>query len=401
MPPLLQYCYLENPTDRRAWWATVYGVIHSWTRLKWLSSSSSSSSRHEKGSTESDQDRMLINTEGKTSLNQWKLSWNLEDEKKFASQGGGDSSRKTSLCQDTKDNGVFKYCIQDLKEGAISRAKKSAQKMKGCLWDSHEGGSSGEFQRSLDAYFVTLSLSISMKRKVIACSGSCKALMDSRISLILGPRRLTITSRSSSVPHHGVPRWRVMPQGHSQSPHTRRISRANLSLSLSNSTMFHVLQSILCPLLSSLSMASNTLCQVKPTSSRWGENPEGWFSNRSLQEPLGCGWKESALCRPSRTISDAAKPCFWARACHKINLLRVKGCLGHWSSWNKYEDDTPCHLDRSHKANLTDAGGVFQRGRCFNIHSFSQMEPKFHSQLGLTVWGPQKSEPSLNSSLRI
>ena len=32
--------------------------------------------------------------------------------------------RKTSLWQDTKDNGVFKYCIQDVKEGAVSRAKK-------------------------------------------------------------------------------------------------------------------------------------------------------------------------------------------------------------------------------------------------------------------------------------
>ena len=30
------------PTDRGAWWAAVYGVIQSWTRLKRLSSSSSS-----------------------------------------------------------------------------------------------------------------------------------------------------------------------------------------------------------------------------------------------------------------------------------------------------------------------------------------------------------------------
>ena len=33
---------LENPRDSRAWWAAVYGVAHSRTRLKRLSSSSSS-----------------------------------------------------------------------------------------------------------------------------------------------------------------------------------------------------------------------------------------------------------------------------------------------------------------------------------------------------------------------
>ena len=34
---------LEKEMDRGAWWATVYGVAQSWTRLKRLSSSSSSS----------------------------------------------------------------------------------------------------------------------------------------------------------------------------------------------------------------------------------------------------------------------------------------------------------------------------------------------------------------------
>ena len=41
----LQCSCLENPRDGGAWWATVYGVAPSWTRLKWLSSSSSSSLR--------------------------------------------------------------------------------------------------------------------------------------------------------------------------------------------------------------------------------------------------------------------------------------------------------------------------------------------------------------------
>ena len=38
----LQYSCLENPRDRWAWWAAVYGITQSRTRLKQLSSSSSS-----------------------------------------------------------------------------------------------------------------------------------------------------------------------------------------------------------------------------------------------------------------------------------------------------------------------------------------------------------------------
>ena len=38
---LLQYSCLENPREGGAWWAAIYGVAQSWTRLKWLSSSSS------------------------------------------------------------------------------------------------------------------------------------------------------------------------------------------------------------------------------------------------------------------------------------------------------------------------------------------------------------------------
>ena len=38
----LQCSWLENPRDGGAWWAAVYGVAQSRTRLKQLSSSSSS-----------------------------------------------------------------------------------------------------------------------------------------------------------------------------------------------------------------------------------------------------------------------------------------------------------------------------------------------------------------------
>ena len=44
---LLQCSCLENPRDGGVWWAAVYGVAQSWTRLKQLSSSSSSSNGHE------------------------------------------------------------------------------------------------------------------------------------------------------------------------------------------------------------------------------------------------------------------------------------------------------------------------------------------------------------------
>ena len=42
----LQCSYLENPRDGGAWRAAIYGVTQSGTRLKRLSSSSSSSSDH-------------------------------------------------------------------------------------------------------------------------------------------------------------------------------------------------------------------------------------------------------------------------------------------------------------------------------------------------------------------
>ena len=42
----LQCSCLENPRDGRAWWAAIYGVTQSRTRLKWLSSSSSNSHTH-------------------------------------------------------------------------------------------------------------------------------------------------------------------------------------------------------------------------------------------------------------------------------------------------------------------------------------------------------------------
>ena len=41
----LQCSCLENPRDGGVWWAAIYGITQSRTRLKWLSSSSSNRSR--------------------------------------------------------------------------------------------------------------------------------------------------------------------------------------------------------------------------------------------------------------------------------------------------------------------------------------------------------------------
>ena len=53
----LQCSCLENPRDGGAWWAAVYGVTQSWTRLKRLSSSSSSSSQRWRSSIQSTKTR--------------------------------------------------------------------------------------------------------------------------------------------------------------------------------------------------------------------------------------------------------------------------------------------------------------------------------------------------------
>ena len=78
--------------------------------------------------------------------------------------------------------------FEDVKKGAVSRAKEKRARDEGLFRDSWEGGSSGETQSDLDACFLPLPCSISIKRKVIACSGGCKPLVGTRTSLILGPR---------------------------------------------------------------------------------------------------------------------------------------------------------------------------------------------------------------------
>jgi len=66
----LQYSCLENPKDGGAWWATVYGVAHSWTRLKWLSSSSSKGIFHAKMGSIKDRNSMDL-TDAEDTKKRW------------------------------------------------------------------------------------------------------------------------------------------------------------------------------------------------------------------------------------------------------------------------------------------------------------------------------------------
>ena len=87
--------------------------------------------------------------------------------------------------------------------------------------------------------------------------------------------------------------------------------------------------------------------------------------------------------------------------CQREGYLALSSFCSQGGTDGSWPDCWLPDLYRSHEANLTHQSGVFQRGRYFNIHSLSQMEPKSPFQLGLTTWDPTKTQPSLNFSLRI
>ena len=105
--------------------------------------------------------------------------------------------------------------------------------MKGYLGDSWEGGNSGETQSDLDAHFLPLSLSITMKGEVIGCSDGCTAMVDTGSSHIQGPGRLIdniqkligATPRGSKVKGHA-------PGSLPVSTHKKDLQGQPLSLSL-------------------------------------------------------------------------------------------------------------------------------------------------------------------------
>ena len=169
--------------------------------------------RPEEGSTESDQDRRLINTRVKCSLKTKQLSWNLEDEKKFVSQRGEESSRRENQLVSRYKRS---WCIQVFHSRMSNEVpcreqiKRVRERNKGLFRRQSGMGQLWGDQSDLYAHFVPLSLTISMNRCIIACYGDCEAIVDTRTSLILDPRRLIsnilrligTTSRGSEVKGH-------------------------------------------------------------------------------------------------------------------------------------------------------------------------------------------------------
>ena len=186
--------------------------------------------------------------------------------------------------------------------------RKGGQETKGCLEDSREGGICGE--TLMRALSQCLSAS-PWKERFLFVLVAVRPLWIPGHYWSLAQEDWSITSRSSLAPCHGVLRWRVMPQGHSQSPHTRRISRANLSLPLSLTALSFMFCSQYLVLYDLHHNDINYPVPAQAYMLKMRGEPWGVVLNRNLQEPLGCCWEEAALCRPSRTIAEAAEPWAW------------------------------------------------------------------------------------------
>ena len=72
----LQCSCLENPRDGGAWWASIYGVVQSRTRLKRLSSSSSSAG--DMGSIPCPEDSLEEGMKAHSSILAWRIQWTEE-----------------------------------------------------------------------------------------------------------------------------------------------------------------------------------------------------------------------------------------------------------------------------------------------------------------------------------
>ena len=80
--------------------------------------------------------------------------------------------------------------FEHVKKGAVLRAKEKRARDEDLFTRQSEGSNSVETHSDLVAPFLPLSLSITMKREVIACSDDCTAMVGTGASHIQGPGRL-------------------------------------------------------------------------------------------------------------------------------------------------------------------------------------------------------------------
>ena len=100
--------------------------------------------------------------------------------------------------------------FEDVRKVAVSRAKEKRERDERLFTRQLGNGQLWGDSSDLDARFLPLSLSITMKREVIACSDDCTAMVGTGASHIQGPGRLVdniqkligATPRGSKVKGH-------------------------------------------------------------------------------------------------------------------------------------------------------------------------------------------------------
>ena len=122
------------------------------------------------------------------------------------------------------------WCIQVL-HSRVSRKvlcqeqrKRVRARAEGLFWRSSKRRHSwGRLQSDPGACFVPLSLSISINKMVVACSGGCQAIVDSGSSVLAGPTQVVRNIFKHTKPN---PKEKSQVKGHATgsflgSPHTK------------------------------------------------------------------------------------------------------------------------------------------------------------------------------------
>ena len=183
------------------------------------------------------------------------------------------------------------------------------------------------------ACFVPLSLSISINKMAVACSGGCQAIVDSGSSVLAGPTQVVrnIFKHINPIPRRKT-RLRVMPQDHSWAPHTPRITWAKLSPAFFYSLISCDSSKTLPPIIFNINgmdfPVSPKYYLQKVRGQLWGLVPKFGICKNSWAA-VGKKGPSTGQATPWLMLQS---PCGWASASHKTNHVRGKGSLGHPSA---------------------------------------------------------------------